>query len=82
MARRKANWCTCSKRVTVEGDSTEHVDQETNQEMHEDSTQSMGLQLDIKFAIILHKNSIKKKTKYKHGLSLLICSIKELVLSL
>ena len=67
----------------MEGDSTEHVDQETNQEMHEDSTQSMGLQLDIKFAIILHKNSIKKKkTKYKHGLSLLICSIKELVLSL
>ena len=44
----------------MEGDSTEHVDQETNQEMHEDSTQSMGLQLDIKFAIILHKNSIKK----------------------
>ena len=47
----------------MEGDSTEHVDQETNQEMHEDSTQSMGLQLDIKFAIILHKNSIKKKNK-------------------
>ena len=45
----------------MEGDSTEHVDQETNQEMHDDSTQSMGLQLDIKFAIILHKNSIKKK---------------------
>ena len=61
MARRKANLRTCSKSVTMEGASTEHVDQEMNQEMHEDSTQSMGLQLDIKFAIILHKNSIKKK---------------------
>ena len=47
----------------MEGDSTEHVDQEMNQEMHEDSTQGMGLQLDIKFAIILHKSSIKKKNK-------------------
>ena len=47
----------------LEGDSPKHVDQETNQEMHKDSTQSMGLQLDIKFAIILHKNSIKKKNK-------------------
>ena len=51
----------------MEGASTEHVDQETNQEMHEISTQAMSLQLDIKFAIILHKSSIKKKTKYKHA---------------
>ena len=47
----------------MEGAFTEHVDQETNQEMCEVSTQGMGLQLDIKFAIILHKNSIKKKNK-------------------
>ena len=55
----------------MEGASTEHVDQEMNQEMHEVSTQVMGLQLDIKFAISLLKNPIKKtKTKHKHGLSL------------
>ena len=50
-----------SKSATVEGASTEHVDEETNQEMHEASTQSIGLQLDIKFAISLVKNSIKNK---------------------
>ena len=47
MARRKLNLCMRSKSATVEGASTEHVDQETNQEMHEASTQGMGLQLDI-----------------------------------
>ena len=47
----------------MEGASTEHVDQEMNQEMHEVSTQVMGLQLDIKFAISLLKNPIKKKKK-------------------
>ena len=61
MARQKANLRTCSKSVTVEGASIEHVDQEMNQEMHEVSTQVMGLQFDIKFAISLLKNSIKKK---------------------
>ena len=61
MASRKANLRTHSKSVTVEGASTEHVDQETNQEMHEASTQGMGLQLDIEFASSLLKNSIKKK---------------------
>ena len=50
-----------SKSVIVEGASIEHVDEETNQEMHEASTQGMGLQLDIKFAISLLKNSIKNK---------------------
>ena len=50
-----------SKSVIVEGASTEHVDEETNQEMHEASTQGIGLQLDIKFAISLVKNSIKNK---------------------
>ena len=50
-----------SKSVTVEGASTQHVDQETNEEMHEASTQGMGLQIDIKFAISLLKNSIKNK---------------------
>ena len=64
MARQKANLRTCSKSVIVEGASIEHVDQETNQEMHEVSTQGMGLQLDIKFAISLLKNSIKKKKIY------------------
>ena len=47
----------------MEGAFTKHVDQETNQEMCEVSTQGMGLQLDIKFAISLLKNSIKKKKK-------------------
>ena len=61
MARRKSNLCTRSKSVTVEGASTKHVDEEMNQEMHEVSTQGMGLQLDIKFAISLLKNSIKNK---------------------
>ena len=63
MARRKLNLRTRSKSITVEGASIEHVDEETNQEMHEASTQGMGLQLDIKFAISLLKNSIKKKKK-------------------
>ena len=45
----------------MEGDSTEHVDEEMNQEMHEASTQGMSLQLNIKFAISLLKNSIKNK---------------------
>ena len=63
MARRKANLRMHSKSVTVEGASTEHVDQETNQEMHEASTQGMGLQLDIEFASSLLKNSIKTKNK-------------------
>ena len=65
MARRKANLRTCSKSVTMEGASTEHVDQEMNQEMHEVSTQVMGLQLDIKFSISLLKNPIEKKKKNK-----------------
>ena len=39
MARRKSALRTCSKSVTVEGASTEHVDEETNQEMHESSMQ-------------------------------------------
>ena len=47
----------------MEGAFTEHVDQETNQEMCEVSTQGMGLQLYIKFAISLLKNSIKKTKK-------------------
>ena len=50
-----------SKSVIVEGASIEHVDEETNQEMQEASTQGMGLQLDIKFAISLLKHSIKNK---------------------
>ena len=37
----------------MEGASTKHVDEETNQEMHKASMQGMGLQLDIKFAISL-----------------------------
>ena len=61
MARQKSNLCTHSKSVTLEGASTKHVDEEMNQEMHEASTQSIGLQLDIKFAISLVKNSIKNK---------------------
>ena len=60
MARRKSNLHMCSKSVTVEGASTKHVVEEMNKEMHEASTQGMGLQLDIKFAISLLKNSIKK----------------------
>ena len=60
MARRKSNLRSCSKSLIMEGASTEHVDEETNQEMHEASMQGMGLQLDIKFAISLLKNSIKK----------------------
>ena len=44
----------------MEGVSTKHVDQEMNQEMHKTSTQGMGLQLDIKFAISLLKNSDAK----------------------
>nr|POF12546.1 hypothetical protein CFP56_62258 [Quercus suber] len=39
MARRKANLHTHSNSVTLEGASTQHVDHETNQEMHEASTQ-------------------------------------------
>ena len=49
----------------MEGASTEHVDQEMNQEMHEVSTQVMGLQFDIKFAISLLKNPIKKNKNKK-----------------
>ena len=52
-----------SKSIIVEGAFTEHMDQEMNQEMREVFTQGMGLQLDIKFAISLLKNSIKKKKK-------------------
>ena len=59
MARRKSNLRTCSKSVTMEGASTKHVVEEMNKEMHKASTQGMGLQLDIKFAISLLKNSIK-----------------------
>ena len=59
MARRKSNLHMCSKSVTVEGASTKHVVEEMNKEMHKASTQGMGLQLDIKFAISLLKNSIK-----------------------
>ena len=59
MARRKENLRTHSKSVTVEGASTQHVDQETNQKMREASMQGMSLQLDIKFAISLLKYSIK-----------------------
>ena len=43
MARQKANLYTHYKSVTLKGASTQHVDQETNQEMHEVSTQGMGL---------------------------------------
>ena len=64
MARQKANLRAHSKSITVEGASIEYVDQETNQEMHKASTQGMGLQFYIKFAISLLKNSIKKKTKW------------------
>ena len=49
MARRKSVLRTRSKSITVEGASIEHVDEETNQEMHVASTQGMGLQLDIKY---------------------------------
>ena len=42
MARRKSVLHMCSKNVTVEGASTKHVDEETNQEMHEASTQRVG----------------------------------------
>ena len=63
MARQKSNLHMCSQSVTVEGVSTEYEDEETNQEMHKASMQGMGLQLDIKFAISLLKNSIKKKKK-------------------
>ena len=45
----------------MEGASTEHVDEETNQVVVEASMQGIGLQLDIKFAISLLKNSIKNK---------------------
>ncbi|XP_075662936.1 uncharacterized protein LOC142632415 [Castanea sativa] len=48
MARQKSNLRTRFKSITVEGASTEHVDEEMNQEMHEASTQFMGLQLDNK----------------------------------
>ncbi|XP_023882348.1 uncharacterized protein LOC111994697 [Quercus suber] len=41
MARRKSNLHTRSKSVTVEGASIEHVDEETNQEMHKASTQDV-----------------------------------------
>ena len=61
MARRRSALRMHFKSVTVEGASIEHVDEETNQEMHKASTQGMGLQLDIKFAISLLKNSIKNK---------------------
>ena len=60
MVRRKSNLRPCSKSVTVEGASTKHVVEEMNKEMHEASMPGMGLQLDIKFAISLLKNSIKK----------------------
>ena len=73
MARQKANLCTCSKSITVEGASTEHENQEMNQEMHEASMQGMGLQLDIKFAISLHKNSIKKKQNISMGCHCKLC---------
>ena len=60
MPRRKSNLRTCSKSVIVEGASTKHVVEEMNKEMHKASTQGMGLQVDIKFAISLLKNSFKK----------------------
>ncbi|XP_050253619.1 uncharacterized protein LOC126699710 [Quercus robur] len=41
MARRKLNLCMRSKSATVEGASTEHVDEEMNQEMHEASMQDV-----------------------------------------
>nr|POE62187.1 hypothetical protein CFP56_39515 [Quercus suber] len=41
MARRKENLRTRSKSITLEGASTQHADQETNQEMHETSTQDV-----------------------------------------
>ena len=59
MARQKANLRTHSKNVTVEGAPTQHANQETNQKMREASMQGMSLQLDIKFAINLLKDSIK-----------------------
>ena len=43
MVRWKANLHTHSKSITLEGASTQHANQETNQEMHEASTQGMGL---------------------------------------
>ena len=61
MARQKSALRAHSKSVTVEGASTKHVVEEMNKEMHEASTQGIGLQLDIKFAISLVKNSIKNK---------------------
>ena len=42
MAKQKASMCTCTKSVTLEGASTQDADQESNQEMHEASTQGMG----------------------------------------
>ena len=39
MERRKLALLMRSNSVTVEGASTEHVDEETNQEMHKASTQ-------------------------------------------
>ncbi|XP_030924792.1 uncharacterized protein LOC115951783 [Quercus lobata] len=41
MARQKANLRTHSKSVTVEGASTQHMNQETNQKMREASTQDV-----------------------------------------
>ena len=61
MERRKLALLMRSNSVTVEGASTEHVDEETNQVVVEASMQGIGLQLDIKFAISLLKNSIKNK---------------------
>ena len=75
MARQKANLRVRSKSVTVERASIEHLDQETNQEMHETSTQGMGLQLDIKFAISLLKNYIKKLKIKEQPLCLNPCPI-------
>ena len=61
MARQKSNLRTHSKSIIVEGASTEHVDEETNQVVVEASMQGIGLQLDIKFAFSLLKISIKNK---------------------
>uniref|UniRef100_A0A7N2MVL4 Uncharacterized protein n=1 Tax=Quercus lobata TaxID=97700 RepID=A0A7N2MVL4_QUELO len=41
MARRKSALHMRSKSLTVEGASTEHVDEETNQEMHKASMQDI-----------------------------------------
>ena len=61
MARQKSNLRTHSKNIIVEGASTEHVDEKTNQVVVEASMQGIGLQLDIKFAFSLLKISIKNK---------------------